>query len=67
MYNPSIEQIGKLSEVKKSLIEFTEDFTANYDTEDELDAQMKVMIDLLMDGFSSIYEVLKSRIWPASA
>ena len=62
MYNPDIEQIGNLSQVKKLLVNFKEDFDLSYDKDDELDAQMYTMIDLIIDGFLSVYDVLKTRI-----
>ena len=62
MYNPKIEQIGKLAEAKTILNGFSDDFVLSYDPEDELDAQLKQMIDLILEGFTSVYEEMKRRI-----
>lgn len=62
MFNPTIEQIGNLSEVNKKLGAFYNDFSANYDSENELDAQLKQMLDLIQEGFISVYDEMKRRI-----
>ena len=62
MFNPTIEQIGNLSEINKKLGAFDNDFSANYDSEDELDAQLKQMLDLIQEGFISVYDEMKRRI-----
>lgn len=62
MFNPTIEQIGNLAEVNKKLSNFYDAFSINYDPENELDAQLKQMLDLIQEGFISIYEEMKRRI-----
>ena len=62
MFNPTIEHISNLSEVNKKLGAFYNDFSANYDAENELDAQLKQMLDLIQEGFISVYEEMKRRI-----
>lgn len=62
MFNPTIEQIGNLSEVNKKLKTFYNDFSANYDTDNELDTQLKQMLDLIQEGFIAVYEEMKRRI-----
>lgn len=62
MFNPTIEQIGNLSEVNKKLRTFYNDFSANYDADNELDAQLKQMLDLIQEGFIAVYEEMKRRI-----
>lgn len=62
MFNPTIEHIGNLSEINKKLNTFYDDFSVEYDPEDELDAQLKKMLDLIQEGFISIYEEMKRRI-----
>lgn len=62
MFNPTIEHIGNLSEVNKKLSNFYNAFSTEYDPEDELDAQLKQMLDLIQEGFVSVYEEMKRRI-----
>ena len=62
MFNPTIEQIGNLSEVNKKLKTFYNDFSDNYDTDNELDTQLKQMLDLIQEGFIAVYEEMKRRI-----
>ena len=62
MFNPTIEHIGNLAEINKKLNAFYDDFSIEYDSEDELDAQLKKMLDLIQEGFISIYEEMKRRI-----
>ena len=62
MFNPTIEQIGNLSEVNKKLRTFYNDFSANYDADNELDTQLKQMLDLIQEGFIAVYEEMKRRI-----
>lgn len=62
MFNPTIEQIGNLAEVNKKLNVFYDAFSIDYDPEDELDAQLKQMLDLIQEGFISVYEEMKRRI-----
>ena len=62
MFNPTIEQIGNLSEVNKKLKTFYNDFSANYDADNELDTQLKQMLDLIQEGFIAVYEEMKRRI-----
>jgi len=62
MFNPTIEQIGTLSKVKQGLSDFYDAFSIDYDPEDEFDAQLKQMLDLIQEGFISVYEEMKRRI-----
>lgn len=62
MFNPTIEQIGNLSVINKMLKAFCEEYELNYDQEDEYDAQIKQMLDLIQEGYTSIYEEMKRRI-----
>ena len=62
MFNPTIEQIGTLSKVNQGLSSFYDAFSIDYDPEDELDAQLKQMLDLIQEGFISVYEEMKRRI-----
>ena len=62
MFNPTIEQIGNLSEVNKKLKTFYNDFSANYGADNELDTQLKQMLDLIQEGFIAVYEEMKRRI-----
>ena len=62
MFNPTIEQIGTLSKVNQGLNNFYDAFSIDYDPEDELDAQLKQMLDLIQEGFISVYEEMKRRI-----
>ncbi len=62
MFNPTIEQIGNLSKINQELSNFYDNFSVDYDPENELDAQLKQMLDLLQEGFISIYEEMKRRI-----
>jgi len=62
MFNPTIEQIGNLSTVNKMLGKFYDEYSLNYDQDDELDAQLKQMLDLIQEGFISVYEEMKRRI-----
>ena len=62
MFNPTIEQIGNLSTINKMLGKFYDEYSLNYDQDDELDAQLKQMLDLIQEGFISVYEEMKRRI-----
>ena len=62
MFNPTIEQIGNLSKINQELSNFYDNFSVDYDPENELDAQLKQMLDLLQEGFIPIYEEMKRRI-----
>ena len=62
MFTPTIEHISNLSEINKKLNAFYDDFSIKYNSEDELDAQLKKMLDLIQEGFISIYEEMKRRI-----
>ena len=62
MYNPTFKTVEELSNIKKSLNDFSELFVSEYDENDELDAQLKVMIDAIVEGFDSIYEEMKHRL-----
>lgn len=61
MFNPTIENIGDLSEINKKFQNFYENFTINYDPENDLDSQIKKMLDLLQEGFLSVYDEMKRR------
>lgn len=62
MFNPTIEQIGNLSTINKMLNKFCDEYSLEYDQEDEYDAQIKNMLDLIQEGYISIYEEMKRRI-----
>ena len=62
MYNPDFKTVEELSHIKLALHNFNTNFSEAYDPENELDAQLKNMIDLLVDGFDSIYEEMKHRL-----
>lgn len=62
MYNPDFKTVEELSHIKLALNNFNANFSETYDPENELDAQLKNMIDLLVDGFDSIYEEMKRRL-----
>ena len=62
MFNPTIEQIGNLSTINKGLNDFYDSFCINYDTENEVDVQLKRMLELIQEGFISVYEEMKRRI-----
>jgi len=62
MFNPTIEQIGNLSTINKMLNKFYDEYSLEYDQEDEYDAQIKNMLDLIQEGYISIYEEMKRRI-----
>jgi len=62
MFNPTIEQIGNLSTINKMLNKFYDEYSLEYDQEDEYDAQIKQMLDLIQEGYISIYEEMKRRI-----
>lgn len=62
MYNPDFKTVENLSNIKKSLEDFNKNFNDNYDSEDELDAQLKTMLDLIFGGFTSVYEEMKRRL-----
>lgn len=62
MFNPTIEQIGNLSTINKILNKFYDEYSLEYDQEDEYDAQIKNMLDLIQEGYISIYEEMKRRI-----
>ena len=61
MFNPTIENIGDLSEINKKFQNFYDNFTINYDPENDLDSQIKKMLDLLQEGFLSVYDEMKRR------
>ena len=62
MFNPTIEQIGNLSTINKGLSNFYDSFCIDYDSENEVDAQLKRMLELIQEGFISVYEEMKRRI-----
>lgn len=62
MYNPDFKTVEELSHIKLTLNNFNVKFSETYDPENELDAQLKNMIDLLIDGFDSIYDEMKRRL-----
>ena len=62
MFNPTIEQIGNLSTINKSLSDFYDSFCVDYDPENEVDAQLKRMLELIVEGYISVYEEMKRRI-----
>lgn len=62
MFNPTIEQIGNLSTINKMLNKFYDEYSLDYDQNDEFDAQIKNMLDLIQEGYISIYEEMKRRI-----
>ena len=62
MFNPTIEQIGNLSTINKMLNKFYDEYSLEYDQDDEYDAQIKQMLDLIQEGYISIYEEMKRRI-----
>ena len=62
MYNPDFKTVEELSHIKSALNNFNTSFSEAYDANDELDAQLKNMIDLLVGGFDSIYEEMKRRL-----
>lgn len=62
MFNPTIEQIGNLSTINKMLNKFYDEYSLGYDQEDEYDAQIKNKLDLIQEGYISIYEEMKRRI-----
>lgn len=62
MFNPTIEQIGNLSTINKMLSKFYDEYSLDYDQNDEFDAQIKQMLDLIQEGYISIYEEMKRRI-----
>lgn len=61
MFNPTIEQIGNLSTINKMLSKFYDEYSLDYDQNDEFDAQIKQMLDLIQEGYISIYEEMKRR------
>lgn len=62
MYNPNFKTVEELHNIGNALSNFNNEFKSNYDQNDELDAQLNVMIDLIIDGFNSIYEEMKRRL-----
>ena len=62
MFNPTIEQIGNLSTINKMLNKFYDEYSLDYDQNDEFDVQIKNMLDLIQEGYISIYEEMKRRI-----
>lgn len=62
MYNPDFKTVENLSKTKQSFKEFEENFISNCDLENELDAQLKVMINLITEGLDSVYEEMKRRL-----
>ena len=62
MFNPTIEQIGNLSTINKGLSNFYDSFCIDCDSENEVDAQLKRMLELIQEGFISVYEEMKRRI-----
>lgn len=62
MFNPTIEQIGNLSTINKMLGKFYDEYSLDYDQDNEFDAQIKQMLDLIQEGFISVYEEMKRRI-----
>lgn len=61
MFNPTINDIGNLSEINKKFQNFYDTFSTEYDSEDEFDAEIKKMLDLLQEGFISVYDEMKRR------
>lgn len=61
MFNPTIDDIGNLSEINKKFQNFYDTFSIEYDSEDEFDAEIKKMLDLLQEGFISVYDEMKRR------
>lgn len=61
MFNPTIENISELSEINKKFQNFYDNFTINYEPENDLDSQIKKMLDLLQEGFISVYDEMKRR------